>query len=626
MSLVSVAVRHATDGDPVFKIRRGTKDKPQADWANGGAVVSSLDAFDTFAGRPVNLGVRTDRLVVVDVDGHREGFETLAAHPEMPPTYTVRTPNGGLHLYYRAPAGLELAGGVNRLGQGVDIKTGPRSYVVGAGSAFGEREYTLERDAAIEECPTWLVTHLAASARKVSDAPKVVGELDTPSAIDSARSYLEYSAPLAVEGCGGNECTYKVACAVKDRGVSEEQALELLLEIWNERCSPAWEQADLAAIVSNAYQYGTAAVGRDNPAAGFVPITLPAPQNSTQETSYWVGDAASDEDVLWLIDEAIQRGGIGFMPGPSGSCKTFQIVHMAMCGATGTPFFGRKISERFGTYIVAAEGGHSIRQRVRAAANHAFGSCSGAADLPIKFTKGAPDLMSRSGRAAFIEDLHRADLEMRRKYGVGLGLIVFDTFAQTFPIRDENASTEVTRATKIMQECSEATGATSMATHHFGHTTERARGSSAFRANVDFNIEMRKDGEVFLEKCRDAREGIALGWFECPVVQLGTKKDGRPITSRYVRELPHPRGKAPDPSAGFTSIQSGRDFEDAFAKVTDGDAKAVEAAFVAARSGKPDSRRKAWARALKKALATGYVLAGGKFSKSGPDIPDMSGF
>jgi hypothetical protein len=400
-----------------------------------------------------------------------------------------------------------------------------------------------------------------------------------------------------------------------------------MLEHYNPRCRPEWNVDELQSIVNNAYEYGQAVPGRDNPAAGFCVIEMPK-QEIAASLSYWVRDEQIDAEIDWLVDEAIQRGGIGFLGGKSGSGKTFHLVHMALSGAKGRSYFGRKIGERFGTYIVAAEGSYSITHRVKAAAVHAFGiETRDALNLPIAFTKGAVDVMSAAGLASFIADLKQVDANMRRDFGVPLGLVAFDTFGQAFTLRDEDASTEVTRATKIMHAVSQSIGTTCVATHHFGHGAERLRGSSALRANADFVIELRKNGEVFLEKCRDAAE-VRLGWGDLPIVQVGAKADGRPITSCHIRERSGPKGKSDDPAAGFALVQSGHDFEEAFVNSgADGaDLPAVEAAFIGGRLGKLDSRKKAFKRALTKALATAFVLERGRLYKQAPDRTDMSRF
>jgi hypothetical protein len=86
--------------------------------------------------RPFNIGaaVGRSRIVVVDLDTRRrqdipppgyadcasggEVLTKLAAEREqtVPDTYTVRTPSGGVHRYYRMPEGVELRNTQGRLG------------------------------------------------------------------------------------------------------------------------------------------------------------------------------------------------------------------------------------------------------------------------------------------------------------------------------------------------------------------------------------------------------------------------------------------------------------------------------------------------------------------------------
>ena len=83
-------------------------------------------------------GVVTEGLLVVDIDAHRGGEETWASlvvgRPALPETLTVTTPRGGRHLYFALPEGVAVAPGADRLGPGVDVKSGPGAYVVGPGS------------------------------------------------------------------------------------------------------------------------------------------------------------------------------------------------------------------------------------------------------------------------------------------------------------------------------------------------------------------------------------------------------------------------------------------------------------------------------------------------------------
>jgi hypothetical protein len=110
-----------------------------------------------------SYGVATGSgLVVIDVDhkdgakNGRETFERLNMTEGFPPTFTVRTCTGGLHLYYRVPADLRIKND-NRgrcFGSGVDVKA-ENAYVVGPGSVVDGRPYVVESDVPISDLPQW---------------------------------------------------------------------------------------------------------------------------------------------------------------------------------------------------------------------------------------------------------------------------------------------------------------------------------------------------------------------------------------------------------------------------------------------------------------------------------------
>jgi len=126
------------------------------------------------------IGCRANGLVVLDVDQRPgvDGSSALAvlcqtAGNELPSTLTVRSPSGGRHLYFRAPAGWWIASG--RLVPGVDVRApGRRSggYVVGPGSVVDGRRYSVDGDVvAIAELPDWLAGLLP--GRRVGDGLQV---------------------------------------------------------------------------------------------------------------------------------------------------------------------------------------------------------------------------------------------------------------------------------------------------------------------------------------------------------------------------------------------------------------------------------------------------------------------
>ena len=117
-------------------------------------------------GDNIGVGCRASRIVGVDLDRHdggpdgRETFAALCARARRPwpSTLTVATAHGGLHLYFRVPAGAAIASGIGTW-PGIDIR-GPGfrtgGYLAGPGSVVDGQPYVIERDTGIRDLPAWL--------------------------------------------------------------------------------------------------------------------------------------------------------------------------------------------------------------------------------------------------------------------------------------------------------------------------------------------------------------------------------------------------------------------------------------------------------------------------------------
>src|SRR5271165_5267768 len=136
------------DFPQAFAVVDGTK-RPAVKWSDPSTCRPS-ETFQTRYGLPT--GPRNG-IFVVDLD-RKNGVDGLASlvdyanGQELPDTYTVRTPSGGLHLYFKwndaHPVGNPVA-----LLPGLDVR-GDRGYVCAGG------DYAVHLDYPIADAPEWL--------------------------------------------------------------------------------------------------------------------------------------------------------------------------------------------------------------------------------------------------------------------------------------------------------------------------------------------------------------------------------------------------------------------------------------------------------------------------------------
>jgi hypothetical protein len=237
--------------------------------------------------RGCNWGLATRRssLIVMDVDtkpgkvGASTLFDLELKHDNLPRTLTVESPSGGKHFYFVAsPEMLKRKSAA--FGKDIDAP----NYVLIPGCVLDGNggkndniagEYRIIDDAPIAPAPAWFLDYLdATEAQRVEQIPVV--EQDTDAIRARCIDYLKNDAPIAIEGKNGDAITLQVAGVLKDMGVSQEMAVELMAEFWNSRCDPPWQigegpDADrLDVKVKNAFRYLTQnAPGADTAEADF---------------------------------------------------------------------------------------------------------------------------------------------------------------------------------------------------------------------------------------------------------------------------------------------------------------------------------------------------------------------
>lgn len=198
--LLAAALDTAAHGWPVFPLAPGTKRPalhgltrcPRTGSCTAGhlgweqrATTDPHVIRAAWSRQPFNIGIPTGPagLVVIDLDmpdvdatppaqwarfDIGDGADVLSelariANRVVPATRTVTTPSGGTHLYFRAPAGVELRNTAGEAGNGLGWLIDTRAhggYVVAPGSRTPHGRYLLTDDRDPAELPTWLLQRL----------------------------------------------------------------------------------------------------------------------------------------------------------------------------------------------------------------------------------------------------------------------------------------------------------------------------------------------------------------------------------------------------------------------------------------------------------------------------------
>jgi len=406
-----------------------------------------------------NIGISTSRfgndeaLIVIDIDmkgtknGNQQILKLELEGCDFPVTRTHYTPTGGRHLIYRVKQPVRQ--GSNVLGPGVDIRS-RGGYIVGAGSSVPAGEYSADAGD-IAAAPDWLVIRLGDSRADREVRTGIPQGVDAPSATDRAVHYLTHEAPLAIEGEGGDETTFKVAARIKDLGVAETDAVGLLDEHWNGRCLPPWPINDLMGKVANAYDYGKNAVGVDAPEAVFKPI----PQEHIPTDDIEFVDFASlahrqPPPREWVVDEYVPRRAVTALFGPGGHGKSLVAQQLASSVANGEPWIGLNVASGPVLGIFCEDDRDEMLRRGQDIFNDLkLAPGEGSANLYLDARAGKPNAMVTFTQAR--NPVEAPLLKRLREYitKVRPVLVILDNIAQIFA-GQENVRGEVTPFVNIL--------------------------------------------------------------------------------------------------------------------------------------------------------------------------------
>lgn len=244
----------------------------------------------------------------------------------------------------------------------------------------------------------------------------------------------------------------------------------------------------------------------------------------------------------WLVKGILERNTLAAVIGESGSGKSFIVVDIACCIATGTPWHGRDVQQGPVVYL-AGEGRSGLIRRIGAWAHH---------------HNANPETLMLSSRAIDLGDnrdqLPKVSAAIR-EMPTPPALIVIDTLAR-HSTAAEASNEEMSRFINNLDALKDEFNATVAIIHHVGKDAEKgARGPSAFKAALDHELLAIKaksvDGLVsdntgFISltctKSKDAEPFAPIGFKLEPVDVLDeqgrplAEDDGSPVRSCVLNE------------------------------------------------------------------------------------------
>lgn len=445
-------------------------------------------------------------------------------HEAVERAFQVRTPRGGLHVYFKGEGpstasriadGIDTRGGIKRDGK---IVSG--GYVLLPGSKTDKGHYSALPGGAINPLPEAISNIVPARQKTDTLGLEKNPEADKPRNVqwvmDLLTNYVS-SGRVSVQGRGGNNLAFQVACSILDKAISPGLAFDLLWEHWNPHCAPPFDDWELETIVRNAASYGEDTTGgvkgfqaNEDAFSNFQgqEFEPPMPPERRDRIHFLHEYADNVQDPTWLIPGLLPAHGIGMMYGESGSFKSFLALDMALSLAFGIPGQWGAPPVKNDVLFLAGEGPVATAkkrwpawmewQNIEFRSDHRFFIGS---EVPL-YTDSAA-----------WENVKKDLVELKAKPA----LIVIDTMTRLITGLDENSAKDASMVTKFMEQLARYYECFVLAIHHTGKDQNKgARGSSAFYANVDtvISTKLKQGGtELRVRKQKDADVSEELKYF-----------------------------------------------------------------------------------------------------------------
>lgn len=220
----------------------------------------------------------------------------------------------------------------------------------------------------------------------------------------------------------------------------------------------------------------------------------------------WANELDELPDLEWTIEEITPSDALFGIVGGFGSRKTFVLLDMACCIATGHHWHGHDVKQGTVVYVFG-EGLRGLRQRIRAWEEHYNTTVSDLAFVP------------RAIRLLTPEDVNLLISNILALPEKPVAVFI-DTLARAMTGGDENSQKDMGILVEAADNIRRATGATVGFAHHTNRKDDY-RGSSAFPGALDAMMSTDTDGDVTTLHCEKMKD-----WEQFEDITLLAKRVG----------------------------------------------------------------------------------------------------
>jgi len=231
------------------------------------------------------------------------------------------------------------------------------------------------------------------------------------------------------------------------------------------------------------------------------------------------------EEEPWIVDRYFQGDSLALVYGKPGSGKSFWVLDLSLCIATGKEFHGNEVKQGPVVYM-AGEGHRGITKRATAWQKH---HKVDAKQSPWWLAGKPFDLIDTMSVAGVLEAIDH------HTQGVNPTLVVIDTLARNFGAGDENKTSDMGAVIRHADAIRVKYNCLVIIVHHSGHDSDRARGSSSLKAAMDFEycVTQPEENQLLVQNTRmkDGDKPADMGFRMEDLEIGGTYKWGEPIKS-----------------------------------------------------------------------------------------------